>query len=104
MPFTTLKEAFEPLMPAVLMAAFGSIAKFCLGKNHTIRQLISGLIVSAFSGSIAALFLVDTQLSFYTKTALGGMAGYMGGWLLDVIAGRLAKTVESVPLPTERKE
>lgn len=116
MPFTVLKEALEPLLPPILVAVFGGIARFCLGNVHTVRQFISGLIVSAFSGLIAALLLADAPLSLYTKFALGGMAGYMGGWFLDAVAKRLARSVATAPVswdgterrgadvPPERKE
>ena len=95
MPFNTLKETLEPLLPPVLMAVFGCIAKFCVGKNRSLGQLISGLVVSAFSGTIAALFLADMSLSLYAKMGLGGMAGYMGGWFLEAYARRIARAVET---------
>ena len=94
MPFTVLKETFEPLLPPILLALFGGIARFCLGKNHTLRQLIGGLIVSGFAGAIASLLLADAPFSLHTKIAIGGMAGYMGGWFLDAVARRMVRKIE----------
>lgn len=104
MPWNTLKETFEPLLPALLLALFGSVANFCMEKKHSLRELVSGLIVSFFAGAIASLLLVDAPCSPHTKIALGGMAGFMGSWFLNLLSRRLGKVVETAPLPTGKED
>lgn len=104
MPFTALKEALEPFYLPIILALFGGLARFCRGREHSWRQLVSGLVVSGFAGTVVSLFIADTALSFTVKAAIIAMAGYMGGWVLDAIARRLAKAVEQVPAPTQGKE
>lgn len=104
MPFTTLKEVFEPLLPSIVLALFGSAARFCSGKVHTVWELIRGLVVSGFAGAIASLLLVDAPFSLHTKIALGGMAGFAGDWFLNALVKRLVKKVAAVAMPLDGTE
>ncbi len=104
MPWNILKECVEPLLPSAILAGIGGVARFCVGGNHTLRALISGLVVSFFAGSVAALLLADAPLSANTKIAFGGMAGFMGDWFLGSISRRVVKGIAAVSTPWDGVE
>ncbi|MGE4220675.1 MAG: ABC transporter permease [Alphaproteobacteria bacterium] len=86
---------FDPLETEAARAMQPPSAAHWFGTDQLGRDVFSRVLVAArldLAISIAAVFL-----SFVAGGAIGGMAGYFGGWT-DRIVGRLLDTIMAFPL------
>lgn len=93
---------------AVIFAAFGGVVKYLSdvqeGKEiFAWVKLFIQAVISAFSGSIATLYMIDHQFSLYMTVLGAGLAGFGGVVLLRVILKRAFRHL-NLAAPTEEKK
>lgn len=91
-----LKELLEAMLPSVILAAFGGVARACRFGVKSWRQFIGSIIVSAFTGVVVHLMLKETGVTQSMQAAFVAASGYSGGAILDAVVSVVAKRLESL--------
>ena len=98
---STFKEIMEALTGPVVLAAFGGIARACRFGVKSWRQFCGSIVVSAFTGVVVHLMLLETSLSASLQAAIVASSGYSGGAILDAIATAIIHQIEKLPNKTQ---
>ncbi len=96
-------ERFRPVLEFLLfpmtLAAAGFSVRIARFGSGTWKQLLSGLIVSAFVGVLVGLGAAEADIPPKLQYAVISFSGYMGGVLLDAFQARIIRAVENLPGP-----
>ena len=92
-------ELLESLILPAVLAVFGGVARSCRFGVKSLRQFISGVVVSGFTGVVIHLLIQETDLSTSIQAAIVATSGYSGGAILDAVQSRIIKAVHHLPGP-----
>ncbi len=85
------------VLPAVVLAMFGGIAKLLLGKETiTFRVLISSMFVSGFVGAVTGFLIQPLNLHPGYSSFLCAMSGHSAGLVLFVYQKKVESFLEKV--------
>lgn len=93
--FETTRQFLEALTLPAVLAAFGGVARALRFGVQSWRQFVGSVVVSAFSGVLVHLFIIDMDISPSVQAALVATAGYSGGCILDAMQGRIVQLIET---------
>lgn len=93
----SFKEILEALSAPLGLAAFGGIARACRFGVKSWRQFCGSIVVSAFTGVVVHLLLLESSLSTSLQAAIVAASGYSGGAILDAMATAMIQHIEQIP-------
>lgn len=101
--FESTLKFLEALTLPMVLAAFGGVARALRFGVQSWRQFVGSVVISAFSGVLVHLFIIDTDISLSVQAALVATAGYSGGCILDAVQERLVQLISTWgPKPSEK--
>ncbi len=81
------------------VSAWGGIARYLMenrasGKKFSCNEVLSQVVISGFTGFLAALYAYEQGYSEFMVMVFSGLGGSLGGRLLDLLWKRFSRSLE----------
>ena len=89
------RQLAEAMAAPAALAAFGGAARALRFGVKSWRQFAASMVLSAFSGVLVHLFIMDSSLAPSFQAGLVAVSGYSGGCILDALQATLVQAIRN---------
>lgn len=89
------RHLVEAVAAPAALAAFGGMTRALRFGVKSWRQFAGSVVISAFSGVLVHLFLMDSSLAPSVQAGLVAVSGYSGGCILDALQVSLVQIIKN---------